>query len=367
MIVRQRLDWFAAPARAAAASAAGAIAPAFTAPLVINSGTLSLAIGSTLSNAGGTLNVNSGVFTSPTLLATPTTGQVVINASGGTILPGAATGAILNVIGHAGTNAAVVVDGFGATPQLIARRADGTPASPTALQLNDNMSNLAVYGYGATGYSTAPRAGWTAVAEENWSDTAQGTHFQWQTTAKTTTTTVEKMRLTGSGALLVGITAQAGGELLNINGGAVVGTLTVGSIGAFGTLGSHLNVNSGTIDVAPVTLLRTLSFNLTGKPANGQKFGAIATQAGTLLANGGSVQAYIPTAPAATQTLEIGTIHSGTVTNQGTLSISTGGTVTWPTFSAVAIAAGDVVEIVNQATADTTFADAIIGLQFQLT
>jgi hypothetical protein len=41
--------------------------------------------------------------------------------------------------------------------------------------------------------------------------------------------------------------------------------------------------------------------------------------------------------------------------------------VTGPTFAAVAMSAGDVIQVVNQATPDATFANGSFSLQFQVT
>lgn len=111
-------------------------------------------------------------------------------------------------------------------------------------------------------------------------------------------------------------------------------------------------------------LLQTVPFSFVGLLPNGQTYNIPLTQAGTLLANGGTLASYIPVNPTATQHLTLNTIHSGTITPQCTITISTGGAVSGVTFSAVAFAAGDVVQIANQATADTTFANAAFGFQF---
>ena len=163
----------------------------------------------------------------------------------------------------------------------------------------------------------------------------------------------------GAGATGVGAT----GALGPVGATGPAGATGVGSTGATGSLGPA----GATGATGPGTQLRTLPFPLVGKPPGGQHFNLTLTQAGTLLANGGTPQAYIPTNPTATQTLLLNTIHSGAVTNQGTISISTGGAVTWPSFSAVAIAAGDTVQMVNQAVQDATFADACLSPQFQVT
>jgi hypothetical protein len=132
---------------------------------------------------------------------------------------------------------------------------------------------------------------------------------------------------------------------------------------------NHMPIsNPGGSAIIPASLYtRTLPFSFVGKPPSAQKFTLTLTQAGTLLANGGVVESYIPTVPTATQTLVLNTIHSGAVTNKGTISIATSGAVTWPSFAAVSISAGDSVQVVNQATADATFADACLSLQFKVT
>jgi hypothetical protein len=112
--------------------------------------------------------------------------------------------------------------------------------------------------------------------------------------------------------------------------------------------------------------LRTLAFCLVGKPAASQPFSLCVTQAGTLLANGGAPEAYISTVPTATQAFTLNVIRSGTKTTLGTISISTAGVVTWPTFAATALAAGDTVQLVNQATQDSTFTNACLSLQYRV-
>lgn len=131
-------------------------------------------------------------------------------------------------------------------------------------------------------------------------------------------------------------------------------------------LGSGLTLAAGVLDVELSIKQRTLLFSLVGLLPGGQTYNLTMTQAGVLLANGGVPKAYIPTNPAATQVLTLNTIHAGIVTTQGTISISTSGVVTWPSFSAVALAAGDTVQLHNQALADITFANACFSLQVQI-
>ena len=134
-----------------------------------------------------------------------------------------------------------------------------------------------------------------------------------------------------------------------------------------GAIGSGLVDNAGTLDIEPSAKIRTLPFPLVGIPPGGQDFNLTLTQAGTLLANGGTPEAYIPVNPTATQTLLLNTVHAGSITNRGTVTISTAGAVTWPSFAAVAIAAGDTIQMQNQAISDATFANACFSFQIQIT
>jgi hypothetical protein len=111
--------------------------------------------------------------------------------------------------------------------------------------------------------------------------------------------------------------------------------------------------------------VRTMNFEFPGVLTGSEKATLVITQAGTLPANGGSYQAYVGTNPTAANIFSINTIHSGSATTQGTISISSGGSVTWPSFSAVALAPGDAVQIINQGTADATASDIVLALQFQ--
>lgn len=192
----------------------------------------------------------------------------------------------------------------------------------------------------------------------------------------------------GTGTI-TGLTITASAFL---NGGSITGTGTIssptlaasslignsttaGSAAAAIALGAGLVFSGTSLAVGTLAYsnlpasadIRTLSFSLIGKPPSGQVFPIALTQAGTLLANGGTLAVRYGTNPTATQTLLVKTEHLGTVTTQGTITISTGGSVTAPAFSAAALAAGDSVDIVNQATADTAFADWSFGLQVQMT
>ncbi len=112
---------------------------------------------------------------------------------------------------------AVTIDGYGFVGlNFIGRRAEGTPTAPKGVLLNDNLVTLQGRGYGTSGFSTSSRAYVKLFAAENWSDTAQGTYISLATTATTTNTEMERLRITAAG--LVGIGTAAPDQMLTVNG-----------------------------------------------------------------------------------------------------------------------------------------------------
>jgi hypothetical protein len=134
-----------------------------------------------------------------------------------------------NILGnlHISTDSAASVyfDRYGnAPPNMIYRRANGTLASPTAVQTDNQLFALGGRGYGATGFSAGGRAAVYAAAAENWSDTAQGAYLAITTTPNTTVTarTVVKVDQDGKVYSYYGLT-------LGSNGGAAGSLAFAGS------------------------------------------------------------------------------------------------------------------------------------------
>ncbi|MNK12013.1 hypothetical protein D3C87_300690 [compost metagenome] len=90
------------------------------------------------------------------------------------------------------------------------KRSRGTAASPSAVLSGDSLGMIYGRGYGATGYASASRVRLTMYAGENWTDTAQGSGFLFETTASGTTSRSEKMRLDPSGYLGIGTLTPQG-------------------------------------------------------------------------------------------------------------------------------------------------------------
>jgi hypothetical protein len=106
-----------------------------------------------------------------------------------------------------------------------------------------------------------------------------------------------------------------------------------------------------------------------GLLTSGQVYAIPVTQAGTLIANGGTGFTYKPgTNPTVPQTLLVQTINTGgTATTLGTIAISTSGSVTPPTYPNTAYSGSGAVALTNQGTADVTFASWAFGIQFAKT
>jgi hypothetical protein len=147
------------------------------------------------------------------------TGGARIDSGAGGVLPAGLTGNTMILAGAdaAATQGAMVA--FGAAPTWNFYRAGGTRAAPAALAATGIMGGIGGIGYGATGFSAAPRGAVQFVAEENWSDTAQGAAIVFRSTPLTTILTAEKMRLANSGNLLIG-TPTDSGYRLDVTGGA---------------------------------------------------------------------------------------------------------------------------------------------------
>jgi hypothetical protein len=118
---------------------------------------------------------------------------------------------------------------------FIGRKARGTSAAPTAVQNGDNLVGFLGEGYGATAFSLT-RGGMFVRAAENWTDTAQGTALNFNTTAFGTNTPGTKMTVDPAGNVGVGTTAPS--EAVEaVRGGAQGAAFLATSFGAEETNG----------------------------------------------------------------------------------------------------------------------------------
>ncbi len=135
------------------------------------------------------------------------TGNILITPNTAT-LPASFTNTPLRIAGGDAASVRLLMDGFGGTPIYTSRRAEGTAAIPTAVQLNSNLGGHQFYGYGATAYSSTSRAQWNVFAAENWTDSAQGTYHTWSTSSIGAAVNAERVRLSAAGNFLIGRTTD---------------------------------------------------------------------------------------------------------------------------------------------------------------
>jgi hypothetical protein len=160
------------------------------------------------------------------------------------------TGAVIDVVGANGAITRTVLDGYlngniGAAPNLVYRTAEGTGASPSALQSGDLIGLLSWFGYGASGYSPSARAQIRGVATQTWTDTAQGVAIPFFVTANNTTSIAEAMRIDNTGYVGIGTTSPP--YPLYVNGQA--GGTTAWAQASDGRLKTDISSISGAINL----------------------------------------------------------------------------------------------------------------------
>ena len=96
------------------------------------------------------------------------------------------------------------------TALFYARRSRGTSlSSPTAIQSGNNMGGLAIGAYNGTAYAIGSRI--IGVSNQTWTGSAQGTYLTFSTTADGATSDTERMRITSTGQLGLGVTPSGWG------------------------------------------------------------------------------------------------------------------------------------------------------------
>lgn len=117
---------------------------------------------------------------------------------------------------------------------LMYRRSRGTSGTPLADQQDDVLGSVNFRGYGTTGYAAGSTALMTAKAEGVFTDTSMGTALTFDTTATTSVTASERMRISGTGLVGIGTTSPFVGPL-TVESGATYTTnaFFTGSINNF--------------------------------------------------------------------------------------------------------------------------------------
>jgi hypothetical protein len=119
-----------------------------------------------------------------------------LNANAATSPTSAPTGVIYRLIGKDGdASQSLVLDSFGGVAELIARRANNTGASPTAIANGDILGRYSFAGYytsGGSAYSARP-ASLRAEATQTHTSTAQGSQLVLATTPNSSTTPTDAL------------------------------------------------------------------------------------------------------------------------------------------------------------------------------
>lgn len=144
------------------------------------------------------------------------------------------SGTVTRSVGADGVATIDLIDGIGAGPQYIMRRANGTNGAKTGLITGNAIAIISARGYGATTYS-GNRAQFRLVASENWTDSAQGTHAEISTTPIGTATAVSSFSVNDIGVRSnrVGANvASAGtitptGPVFHVTGAVAIATINV--------------------------------------------------------------------------------------------------------------------------------------------
>ena len=175
-------------------------------------------VGSNSQSTPLVLKSDGTIITAPDASATESV--LLINKTGLTSYP-----APVNVDGYdlwairEGESARGVLDayGTGVAPNWQGRRARGTAASPTAVQLDDVMVSLRGNGYGATQFAQTSTGIINISATENFTDTARGTRILFAVVpqGQVDTALVATMRADG---MFVYTTATTGNGMLTVNG-----------------------------------------------------------------------------------------------------------------------------------------------------
>jgi hypothetical protein len=145
---------------------------------------------------------------SPVFTGTVKTGLLdsTLNA---TSLPSTQTGSVLQVANADTVATRIEEDSFGAPSFFSGVRRDGTNASPTTLQSNDEIASLNAWGYNGTAV-VGPQAAFREYAAQNWSVGANGTYLSLATTPNGSTTLTEAMRVENDGGITIPSTVSGG-------------------------------------------------------------------------------------------------------------------------------------------------------------
>ena len=113
--------------------------------------------------------------------------------------------------------------------------------------------------------------------------------------------------------------------------------------------------------------LRTLSFNISGKPSAGQILKAGTAYDASIAANAAGTNVTLGTLPTSSWTWDLSLIAAdGTITSLGLVVISSLGSVTLPTFPQTTIPAGGGIQLTAPGSQDATASDPLFVIPITL-
>ena len=177
----------------------------------------------------------------------PTAHLTILSTAGGTVPSGTLpTGTDLYVVGADSGQTRITQDSFASYVAFTGRRADGTAASPSAVQSGEVISQFTGRGYGASQWAAASTGLLQIQAEENFTNTSNPTSVSILTTPSASVTAVEAFRFGPSGQFGIGgATYGASGYVFTSGGASAAPTWSQVSLSA-GVTGTLPATNGGT-------------------------------------------------------------------------------------------------------------------------
>lgn len=213
----------------------------------------------TFSGQTSVTNTSTTAFTvnSTTLVVDATNNAVGINTAPASI-------AVLDIVNNSGATKAIQATGFGSNIGFRGRRANGTLVSPTQTLSGDVLTFFSGRGYGTTAFANASTGAINVTAAENFTDTSMATYLGFNTTPTASVTSVERMRISPVGNLLIGTTTDNGNNKLQINGSLV-------SLPSVLIDAANITTNASLSNMFTVTLAGNRNLSAPTNPTNGQK------------------------------------------------------------------------------------------------
>lgn len=207
-------------------------------------------------------NGNIGINTSASPVKLTVTNNIDLPTTG----IGSISGANVWFVGANSLNNGLVFDSFNGINTITLRRSNGTSLSPTNITNGNSIFQFIGRGYGSTGYSASSRVAFIFAADEDFTDTNQGTRITFSTTNNGTTTQSEKMRITNAGNVGIGTISPTG--VLHLK----AGTATANTAPLKFTSGTNLTTaeagamefNGTNLFFSPSTTRHTVNHGLTG-------------------------------------------------------------------------------------------------------